>query len=33
LLEYRYEPPFRFTGKINRLTVKLVPWQSANVKP
>lgn len=23
MLEYRYEPPFKFTGKINRLTFKL----------
>jgi len=26
LLEYRYDAPFRFTGKINRLTFKLAPW-------
>jgi arylsulfatase len=23
MLEYRYEPPFKFTGKINKLTFKL----------
>jgi arylsulfatase len=28
LLEYRYDPPFRFTGKINKLTVKLEPFTS-----
>jgi arylsulfatase A-like enzyme len=27
LLEYRYDVPFRFTGKINKLTVKLEPQQ------
>src|SRR6185369_3082756 len=25
LLEYRYDPPFKFTGKINKLTFKLEP--------
>jgi arylsulfatase len=25
MLEYRYDPPFKFTGKINKLTVKLEP--------
>jgi hypothetical protein len=25
MLEYRYEPPFKFTGKINKLTFKLEP--------
>ena len=29
LLEYRYDPPFKFTGKINKLTFKLEPEQSA----
>jgi arylsulfatase len=29
LLEYRYDPPFRFTGTIDKLTVKLDPPQSA----
>jgi arylsulfatase len=28
LVEYRYDPPFRFTGKINKLTVKLEPYTS-----
>ena len=27
MLEYRYDPPFRFTGKINKLTFKLEPVQ------
>ena len=27
LLEYRYDPPFKFTGKINKLTFKLEPEQ------
>nr|QIP10127.1 arylsulfatase [Bradyrhizobium symbiodeficiens] len=26
LLEYRYDPPFKFTGKIDKLTVKLEPF-------
>jgi arylsulfatase len=25
MLEYRYDPPFKFTGKINKLTFKLGP--------
>jgi hypothetical protein len=25
MLEYRYDPPFKFTGKINMLTFKLEP--------
>jgi len=25
MLQYRYDPPFRFTGKINKLTFKLEP--------
>ncbi len=25
LLEYRYDPPFKFTGKINKLTFRLGP--------
>jgi arylsulfatase len=34
LVEYRYDAPFRFTGKINKLTVKLVePPQEAKAKP
>ncbi len=27
MLEYRYEPPFRFTGKINKVTFNLEPEQ------
>src|SRR6202008_4537393 len=33
LLEYRYDVPFKFTGKINKLTFKLKPEQGANAKP
>ena len=29
MLEYRYDPPFKFTGKINRLTFKLEPEAKA----
>ena len=29
LLEHRYDPPFKFTGKLNRLTVKLEEQQQA----
>ena len=25
LIEYRYDPPFKFTGKINKLTFKVAP--------
>ena len=25
MLQYRYDPPFKFTGKINKLTFKLEP--------
>lgn len=25
MLQYRYDPPFKFTGRINRLTFKLEP--------
>ncbi len=25
MLEYRYDPPFKFTGKIDKLTFKLEP--------
>jgi len=25
MIEYRYDPPFKFTGKINKLTFKLKP--------
>jgi hypothetical protein len=27
MLEYRYDVPFKFTGKINKLTFKLEPEQ------
>jgi hypothetical protein len=36
LVEYRYDPPFKFTGKIDKLTFKLAPFtkeQEANAKP
>jgi hypothetical protein len=26
-VEYRYDSPFKFTGKINKLTIKLEPAQ------
>jgi hypothetical protein len=29
MIEYRYEPPFKFTGKINKLTFKLEPEPKA----
>jgi hypothetical protein len=29
LLEYRYDVPFKFTGKIDKLTFKLEPEQRA----
>ncbi len=32
LLEYRYDVPFKFTGKIDKLTFKLQPWQDASTK-
>ena len=32
LLEYRYDVPFKFTGKIDKLTFKLEPEQDANAK-
>jgi arylsulfatase len=25
MIEYRYDPPFKFTGKIHKLTFKLEP--------
>jgi len=28
LIEYRYEAPFKFTGKIDKLTFKLEPFTS-----
>ena len=36
LVEYRYDPPFKFTGKIDKLTFKLKPFtkeEEANAKP
>ena len=33
LLEYRYDVPFKFTGKIDKLTFKLEPEQKADAKP
>ena len=33
LIEYRYDVPFKFTGKIDNLTFKLDPWQDAKAKP
>ena len=32
LMEYRYDFPFKFTGKINKLTFKLEPVQCAEAK-
>jgi hypothetical protein len=32
LIEYRYDVPFKFTGKINKLTFKLEPEQEAQGK-
>jgi arylsulfatase A-like enzyme len=32
LLEYRYDPPFKFTGKVNKLTFKLEPAQTVGEK-
>ena len=32
MLEYRYDPPFKFTGKINKLTFKLEPEQSCGAE-
>jgi hypothetical protein len=32
LLEYRYDPPFRFTGKINKLTFNLEPEQTMGTR-
>lgn len=29
MLQYRYDPPFKFTGKINKLTFKLAPHVQA----
>ena len=33
MLEYRYDVPFKFTGKIDKLTFKLEPEQKAEAKP
>ncbi len=33
MLEYRYDPPFEFTGKIDKLTFKLDPDEAASAKP
>ena len=32
-MEYRYDVPFKFTGKINKLTFKLEPEQDTGAKP
>ena len=32
-LEYGYEVPFKFTGKIDKLTFKLEPQQGTEAKP
>jgi len=33
MLEYRYDAPFKFTGKIDKLTFKLKPEQDTRVNP
>jgi arylsulfatase len=33
MIEYRYDSPFKFTGKINKLTFKLEPEKDASTKP
>jgi len=33
LIEYRYDVPFKFTGKIDKLTFKLESEQAAEPKP
>jgi arylsulfatase len=33
MIEYRYDPPFKFTGKINKLTFKLEPETKAVTEP
>ena len=33
LVEYRYDSPFKFTGKINKVTFKLEPEAKAAAKP
>jgi hypothetical protein len=32
LVKYRYDPPFKFTGKINKLTFKFEPERRAEGK-
>jgi len=32
LVEYRYDVPFKFTGKIDKLTFKLQPEQEAKAQ-
>jgi hypothetical protein len=32
LLEYRYDPPFKFSGKINKVTFKLEPEKRTDAK-
>ena len=29
MIEYRYDPPFKFTGKLNKVTIKLEPVNGA----
>jgi len=33
LVEYRYDVPFKFTGKIDKLTFQLRPVMEAEAKP
>jgi len=33
MLEYRYDVPFKFTGKINKLTFNLAPAPNAVAEP
>jgi arylsulfatase len=33
MVEYRYDVPFKFTGKIDKLTFNLEPEQAAEAKP
>jgi len=33
MIEYRYDPPFKFTGKVNKLTFKLEPETKAVTEP
>jgi hypothetical protein len=32
LVEHRYDPPFKFTGRINKLTFRLEPEQTVGTK-